>query len=309
MKKYKIFIDGQSGTTGLEIADRLKERDDLELITIDYEKRHDESERKACMERADLVFLCLPDDQARIAAGLCPENTPLIDTSTAHRTAWTYGFADLDQEHYQSIQNGKRIANPGCHATGVISLLYPLQKSGLLKKDAVISACSLTGYTGGGKKMIADYEQNKKENMQAPKPYGLTLSHKHMPEIKKQCDLQAPFFLIPVVDDYPRGMLCTIVIPKQDFEKEVSLEDLRALYRDWYQNRPLISLLDKDADPFYAADLAGLDALQIQVNGSDEGVVLQACFDNLGKGASGAAIQNMNIVLGLEETSGLKLHK
>lgn len=308
MSKPIIYIDGQAGTTGLQIASRLKERDDLELIFLEDEKRHDNDARKAMMEKADLVFLCLPDAAAIEAAAMCPEDTLLIDASTAHRTdpSWTYGFPELNAQAKEAVKKSRRTANPGCHATGAIALLSPLVQSGLLDPEAFVSIYSLTGYTGGGKKMIAEYENNPSDPLQAPGTYARGLHHKHLPEIEKFTGLKTTPAFLPVVADYPRGMLVSIAIDSRTLREKKSLEELRALYADWYKESPVISVSETEGT-LYAGTLAGSDSLRIEVSGNEQQILLQALFDNLGKGASGAAIQNMNLMLNLDECAGLHL--
>ena len=306
MPRNKVYIDGQAGTTGLQIQERLAGRTDIELLLIDEDKRHDVTERARLMNEADLVFLCLPDAAAVEAVELVNNpDTVIIDCSTAHRTAWTYGFAELDADHKQAIQQSKRIANPGCHASGFISLVYPLVKSGLLKDDAQLTCFSLTGYTGGGKKMIADYEGETKKDNLAPKLYGLSLKHKHLPEMTKITGLKKAPLFVPIVDDYPRGMLTSVTIAPDMLSRPLDKAGLLQFYRDWYQDGALVSVAENKESQLPANRMEGLDALEITVSG-DEAFLVSATFDNLGKGASGAAIQNMNLVFGLDETAGLE---
>lgn len=308
--KPKVYIDGQAGTTGLQIASRLESRPDLELLKLPDDQRHDLRARKAMMEQADLVFLCLPDDAAKEAAAFCPAATKLIDASTAHRTSWTYGFPELSPAHQAEIQQAMRVANPGCHATGMIALIYPLVASGLLKPETFLSVFSLTGYSGGGKSMIAQYESMQEpghENLEAPRPYALGLRHKHLPEMVKITGLTTTPALIPVVDHYYKGMLSTIAIHPSMLTREMSREDLVQFYQDWYKDAPLIIVHDQPEAKLAADQLAGSDRLMICVNGNDEQLLLQAVFDNLGKGASGAAVENMNLMLGLDPLAGLQL--
>ena len=304
--KPKIYIDGQAGTTGLQIVERLQEREDLILLLLDDDRRHDLQARKAMMEQADLVFLCLPDAAAIEAAALCPETTKLIDTSTAHRTTWTYGFAELNASQKEKIQNTRRVANPGCHATGAIALLAPLVQSGWLPADAFLSIFSLTGYNGGGKKMITQYENDPAACLAAPGAYGRTLSHKHIPEIMKYASLSRKPAFLPVVDDYPQGMMTSIMIDADQFGVPVTASQIRELYQTWYEGSQTISIIEQEGT-LYAGSKAGFDDLAIEVSGNDGQILLQAVFDNLGKGASGAAVQNMNLMLGLEEEAGLHL--
>lgn len=303
----RVFIDGSAGTTGLRIAERLSAREDLELIRLPEEKRKDVSARRDALNGADAAFLCLPDDAAREAAALVEnENTVVIDTSTAHRTAagWTYGFPELKGQR-EKIRNAKRIANPGCHATGFISLVAPLTEAGVIPKDALLSCFSLTGYSGGGKKMIAEYEaENRDALLSAPRQYGLTQTHKHLPEMQKLCSLQnAPVFC-PVVAPYLAGM--EVTVPLFRAQINAGMEEIREIYRNYYQGG-LVRFADDPSEGGFlsAISYAGRDDLEIAVTGNQDRILLISRFDNLGKGASGAAIQNMNLALGMEETGGL----
>lgn len=301
-------MDGQAGTTGLQIVQRLQARNDLQLLRIDNDKRHDDAARHALMKEADLVFLCLPDAAAREAVALMEDcDARIIDASTAHRTDpdWTYGFPELDAGHKEAIRSAKKVANPGCHASGFIALVYPLVQSGLLKDTGPLSAFSLTGYSGGGKKMIAEYENEPSVEMASPKPYALSLQHKHLPEMKAVCKLKHTPMFVPVVDDFEKGMLVSVFIDPAMLEEKMSVNDLAAFYEKWYAGSHIN--IRKDEPSLYANTLAGSDAMELVINGSDEGFVLSARFDNLGKGASGAAVQNMNLMLGLDENAGLNV--
>ena len=312
-KRFRVFIDGREGTTGLQIEDRLKQRPDVELLDIDPDKRKDVVERRRLLNAADVAFLCLPDKAAIEAAELMEnQDTILIDASTAHRTSpgWAYGFAELSKAHRQAIAASKRIANPGCHASGVIAAAYPLVQAGVLPKDYPLSAHSITGYSGGGKKMIAQYEaEDRDAALSAPCPYGLGQGHKHLPEMQKICGLaKAPVF-VPIVDDYYKGMATTVALHRSQLRAVPSLHALRRAYADYYAGQAMVHV---DPDPaespaakLYANAMAGRNDLRIVVAGSDEAFTVTALFDNLGKGASGAAVQNMNILLGLPETTGL----
>ncbi|MDO4978058.1 MAG: N-acetyl-gamma-glutamyl-phosphate reductase [Eubacteriales bacterium] len=310
--KKKVYIDGQSGTTGLQIYERIGARDDLELLRIDEDKRHDLEERRKFLNSADIVFLCLPDAGAREAVSLIDNpNVRVIDASTAHRTNpdWVYGYPELSKEQRQAIRDGKRIANPGCHATGLISITAPLVKMGILPKDYPVTCFSLTGYSGGGKKMIADYEaDDRAEKLSAPGIYGLTLKHKHVPEMTKMTGLsQAPVFL-PVVDDYYKGMATTIMLQNRLLPGQPSAKEICEKLADYYKDEHFVTVLPfEEARPtIYANTLAGTNRLEIAVCGNEDQTTVTALFDNLGKGASGAAVQNMNIMLGLDETIGLE---
>lgn len=308
--KPKVYIDGQAGTTGLQIMERLSQREDLELLKLPDHLRHDEEARKAVMKEADLVFLCLPDAAAKEAVQLCDASTRVIDASTAHRTSWTYGFPELSAQTAADIRNARMVANPGCHATGMIALVYPLIQSGLLKPDTFLTVFSLTGYSGGGKKMIADYEaqdQPGHENLAAARPYALSLQHKHLPEMMKITGLTVTPAFIPVVDNYYKGMLSMIPVDQSMLTRHVTRQELVDLYADWYQNALSVRVSAQEDTKLAADALAGMDFLEIHVNGNEDQFVLTALFDNLGKGASGAAVQNMNLMLGLEPDAGLHL--
>ena len=303
----RVFIDGSAGTTGLRIRERLSSRKDLELIILPEETRKDPAARAEALNAAAVSFLCLPDAAAAEAASFVTSpDAVVIDTSTAHRTAdgWTYGMPELAGQR-DRLKTAKRIANPGCHATGFISLVAPLTEAGLLKKDVRLSCFSLTGYSGGGKKMIAEYEAEDPDPLyRAPRQYGLGQTHKHLPEMAKVCGLShAPVFC-PVVAPYYAGM--EVTVPLTPAETSASAEEIREVYRAYYR-RGLIRFADApDENGFLSAGaFAGRDDLEVSVFGSDERILLVSRFDNLGKGASGAAIQNMNLVLGLDEKTGL----
>ena len=311
----KIFIDGSAGTTGLRIRERLSPRADLELVVLPEELRKDVSARRDALNAADVAFLCLPDAAAMEAVSLVDNpNTVVIDTSTAHRTAdgWAYGFPELAGRR-GAIAKSKRIANPGCHASGFIALVEPLVRAGIIDRDEKLSAFSLTGYSGGGKKMIAAYEEELRAPSEGPgdpsrpvflggRQYALGQTHKHLPEMVKTCGLShAPCFS-PIVVPHYSGMEVTVPLFDRD------LAAIKACYRDYYQSG-LVGFVDDPAAAeggfLSSAGLSGSDAMEVSAYGNSERVVLVARFDNLGKGASGAAIQNMNIVLGLPETEGL----
>lgn len=303
----KVFIDGSAGTTGLRIRERLSDRKDLELIILPEETRKDPAARADALNSAAVSFLCLPDAAAIEAASFVTSpDAVIIDTSTAHRVAegWVYGMPELAGQR-EKLQAAKRIANPGCHATGFISLIAPLVSAGLIRKDARLSCFSLTGYSGGGKKMIAEYEAPDRDPLyQAPRQYGLGQVHKHLPEMAKVCGLDhAPVFC-PIVAPYYAGM--EVTVPLTPAESSASLEEIKAIYRDYYQSG-LIRFTEGSGESglLSASAFAGRDDLEVSVYGNEERILLVSRFDNLGKGASGAAIQNMNIVLGLDETEGL----
>ena len=302
----KIFIDGSSGTTGLRIRERLAQREDIELINVPYEKRHDPLVRKEAIAASDITFLCLPDDAAKESAQLAEDlDTVIIDTSTAHRVSegWVYGLPELKGQK-EKIKSAKRIANPGCHATGFITLVQPLVEAGIISKDQFLQCTSLTGYSGGGKKMIAQYEDPERDPLlDAPRLYGLTQNHKHLKEMKALCLLEhAPAFS-PIVADFYSGMETIIPLFKEEIAG--SAEDIINVYKQMYQGK-IITYADASKDGMIsAAFMKGRDDMLVHVEGNEERIVLTAVFDNLGKGASGAAIQNMNIVLGTDETKGL----
>ncbi len=302
----KIFIDGSSGTTGLRIRERLAERNDIELITVPYELRHEPDVRKEAIHNADIAFLCLPDAAAKESALLAEgSDTVIIDTSTAHRTAegWVYGLPELEGQR-EKIRTSKRIANPGCHATGFIALVQPLIKAGILKDDIHLTCMSLTGYSGGGKKMIAEYElADRDPYLDSPRMYGLTQNHKHLKEMKIISGLKYDPVFCPVVADFYSGM--ETVIPLFADEISGTAEDILHVYEQLYAGS-LIGVADTARANMIPANLMALrDDMRISVQGNEERILLTAVFDNLGKGASGAAIQNMNIVMGTEETTGL----
>ena len=303
----KVFIDGSAGTTGLRIRQRLSERKDLVLISLPEELRKDTSARRDALNEADVSFLCLPDAAAEEAVSMVSSGEAvIIDTSTAHRTAdgWTYGFPELTGLR-EKIAVSRRIANPGCHASGFVALVRPLMEAGLLRKDVRLSCFSLTGYSGGGKKMIAEYESESRDPLlSAPRQYGLAQRHKHLPEMARVCGLSyAPVFC-PIVAPYYAGM--EVTVPLTPAETDAAPDRIREVYRAYYTGG-LVSFRDEaDEGGFLSAgSLAGRDSMEISVFGNEERMLLVSRFDNLGKGASGAAIQNMNLALGMEETAGL----
>lgn len=311
MAKAKVYIDGQSGTTGLQIFDRIGQREDLELLRIDEDKRHDIEERRRFLNAADIVFLCLPDEGAREAVALVDNpDVHIIDASTAHRTAdgWTYGFPELCAGQREAIAASTRIANPGCHATGFISTVAPLVQARIVPTDFPLTCFSLTGYSGGGKGMIANYQaEGRPVALDAPGIYGLGQAHKHLAEMQKVCLLDCAPVFMPVVDDYYKGMATSIMLHNDLLIGEPSMADIHECLAAHYEGQPLVSVapLDEQVTTLYANELAGTNQLRIVVCGNDERTTVTALFDNLGKGASGAAVQNMNIVLGIDETTGL----
>lgn len=301
----KIFIDGSAGTTGLRIADRLALRQDIELMKLPEELRKDNNARKDALHSADIAFLCLPDAAAIEAVALAGDSgVKIIDTSTAHRTnpVWAYGFPELSPVHREKIMNSSRIANPGCHASGFIASVYPLVAHGVISPDFPLTAYSLTGYSGGGKKLIAEYEDPDRDvRHESHRIYGINLIHKHLPEMQKICGLsQAPVFS-PILGDFYEGMATTILLPGFDAAK------VWDCLSGHYEGQKLVTVapLGGDESVIYASTLAGKDSMRIIVSGHEKQTMVTALFDNLGKGASGAAIQNMNILLGIDETTGL----
>ncbi len=312
MSKTKIFIDGKAGTTGLQIYERIQRRDDLELITLSEELRKDQNARKDALNEADIAFLCLPDAAAVESVSLLDNpHTVIIDASTAHRTAdgWCYGFPELSPEIAERLASSKRIAVPGCHASGFIALVYPLVKEGLLPKDAMLVCHSLTGYSGGGKSMIADYESaGRNALLSAPRQYALTQSHKHLKEMKALTQLEnAPIFC-PIVDDFYSGMEVTVPLFANALKRGVTAEDVKDIYRALYKDAIVSYRETVSEDGMLSAGLlSGKDNMYITVLGNEERILPVALYDNLGKGASGAAVEIMNIVLGKEKTFGLNL--
>ncbi len=305
----KVFIDGSAGTTGLRIHERLAERSDLEILTLSDEKRKDPVFRKEALNKADIAFLCLPDAAAVESVSLLENwNTAVIDTSTAHRTdpMWTYGFPELFGKR-EEISNSKRIGNPGCHASGFIALIAPLVERGLLDKDIKLSCFSLTGYSGGGKKMIAEYEADNRNSLfDGPRLYGLGQEHKHLPEMKKICSLDSVPIFCPIVAPFYSGMEVSVPIFASDLK--CGVKELEDFYCDYYKTGLVHFVSGESENGFLSASaFSGRDDMQITVTGNSDRIVLISRFDNLGKGASGAAIQNMNILLGVPENTGLNV--
>ena len=309
--KPKLYIDGQEGTTGLQIYERLGARDDIELLRIDPDKRKDTAERKRLLNAADLVFLCLPDAAAGVGVALIEnENTGGVDASTAHRTApgWVYGFPELLAGQRERVRHAKRVANPGCHATGFLSTAAPLVAMGVLPPDYPVACYSLTGYSGGGRKMIAEYEAaDRAASLDAPNIYGLSLKHKHLPEMQKVAGLKVPPVFSPILGDIYQGMATSVLLHNRLLRGNPTAEDLCDMLSAYYEGQKLVSVapFGGTAPRLSANALAGSDRLEITVCGHEEQTMLTARFDNLGKGASGAAVQNMNLMLGFEETAGL----
>ena len=305
----KVFIDGSAGTTGLRIYDRLSERKDIELIILDEAVRKDTNARKEALNSSDIAFLCLPDAAAIDTIPLVENpNTAIIDTSTAHRTTdgWTYGFPELHNAR-ERIANSKRIANPGCHASGFVALVQPLIKHGLIDKEIDLTCFSLTGYSGGGKNMIAEYESaDASPLLKGPRQYALGQQHKHLKEMKIITGIDNSPIFCPIVADFYSGMEVTVPLFAKDIKG--NMDDIKAVYKSCYNSALLHYDEECNENGFLsAAAFSGFDDMQITVKGNDERMILVARFDNLGKGASGSAIQNMNILLGLPETTGLKV--
>ena len=306
---FNVFIDGSAGTTGLKIFDRLKERKDINLITLSEQLRKDVNARKDAINSADVVFLCLPDSAAIESVSLVEnEKVKIIDTSTAHRTnpIWQYGFPELDGNR-EKIAVSNKIANPGCHASGFIALVNPLINAGVIEKNINLTCFSITGYSGGGKKMIAEYESDEIPSLyQAPRQYGLTQSHKHLPEMQKYCKLADLPIFCPIVSNYDCGMEVTVPLFKKDVK--CNLERIKQIYKDLYKTDVVKYVDENNENGFLSANsMKGKDSMEISVFGNEDRMLLVSRFDNLGKGASGAAIQNMNILLGVDEKTGLVL--
>ena len=308
----KIFIDGSAGTTGLVIYDRLSGRDDIELTVLTGDARKDPAARAAALKAADIAFLCLPDaDDIEAVELLGDADTVIIDTSTAHRTAegWAYGFPELSKEHEAKIAASKRIAVPGCHASGFVALVYPLVESGVLDSASLLTCTSQTGYSGGGKSMIADYESDKRSVLlDAPRQYALGQQHKHLREMKAQTGLEnAPVFM-PFVSDFYSGMQVTVPLFANMLRDGCTVADIIEIYKNKYTNG-LVSYRDGDEYGGFlsAGELSTKDNMNISVFGNDDRILLTAVYDNLGKGASGAALECLNIVMGKEKAYGLKI--
>lgn len=311
----RVFIDGQYGTTGLKLESRLRERSDITLLEVDFEKREEFAAKLPYLKEADVVFLCLPDDAARESVAATPADTLIIDASTAHRTAsgWAYGFPELSAKHRAAIASSKRIAVNGCHAAGFISTVYPLVSGKFLPADARLSCTSLTGYSGGGITLIDAHEKNRApaDKYHSPRPYALGLSHKHLPEMKAVTGLDAPPIFYPVVGDMYQGMLVSVPLWPTQFARQMTARDIHEILAAHYESSRFVRVMPFDLDA--ATDCGFLDAtacnntnmLEIFVFGHAEQILLVARLDNLGKGASGAAIQCMNIACGLEENIGL----
>jgi N-acetyl-gamma-glutamyl-phosphate reductase len=312
--KYKVFVDGQEGTTGLKIHEYLNNRDDIEILTIESENRKNIEIKRNLLNEADIVFLCLPDIASKESVSLVSnKKTRIIDTSTAHRTDinWTYGLPELSKSQRDKIVNSHRVANPGCHATGVITNLYPLVNKGIIPKDYPITATSISGYSGGGKKLINWYENNHFTSINSPKPYGLNLNHKHLPEMQKVTGLAYPPVFTPMISNFYKGMCVSIPLLPRLLNKKYTVTDIHEILSQYYASEHFINVLPLDVennleDGYLDVEVCNnTNRIDIFVSGNEDRILLTARFDNLGKGASGAAIQNMNLMLGLEEKTGL----
>lgn len=316
IKMTKVFVDGGAGTTGLRIRERLADMDGIEIISLPEDKRKDAGFRKEAINSSDVTFLCLPDAAAREAVSLVTNpNTVIIDASTAHRTNddFAYGFPELSDAHFEKIRNSKRIAVPGCHASGFIALVYPLIESGILRKDTFLSCNSITGYSGGGKSMINDYESDGRSHLlDAPRMYALGQTHKHLPEMKKITGIEEAPVFSPIVSDFYSGMLVTVPINIKELAGNFTADDVRECYRKKYKG-PVVKYVESDDNRINeggfaaATSLSNTDSMQITVFGNDERIMLCAVYDNLGKGASGAAVQCMNISTGRDVKTALHL--
>lgn len=310
----KVFVDGQEGTTGLRIHEYLEKRKDLEVLRIEQEERKNPERRSELMNAADLVFLCLPDAASRESVSLVHNSkTRIIDTSTAFRTDahWTYGMPELNGQQRNKIRNADRVSNPGCHATGFILSVNPLVQLGVLPKDYPVCCYSLTGYSGGGKKLIHAFENKELNNINSPKHYALQLHHKHLPEMQYHTQLSSPPVFMPVIANYYKGMVVTVPLVPRLLNKTVTPADVREIYSEYYENECFVKVLDGGDESwlekgyFNAEACNDTNRFEIFIFGHQDQILMMARFDNLGKGASGAAIQNMNIMLGVDETLGL----
>lgn len=309
----KVFIDGKDGTTGLKIFKRFENRNDIELLLIDSDKRKDTKERARLINESDITFLCLPDAASIEAVSLVENsNTKIIDTSTAHRTLsdWAYGFAELSREHREKIEISNRIAVPGCYASGFNSIVYPLVHSGFIDKDYDIVCYALSGYTGAGKKGIAQYEDSSRDaELDSPRLYALTQEHKHLKEMKAISGLSKKPIFSPIICDYPQGMVVSVPLYTDRMSKKYTIQDIYEMFAEHYVNSDIV----KVRRPGYTQGMIGSnqfanrDDMEIEINGNEDRILITSRFDNLGKGASGAAIQCMNIAMGIDEKTGLNI--
>lgn len=312
MNKAKIFIDGKEGTTGLRIFERLRGREDVEVFSLPDELRKDTAARKEALNNCDIAFLCLPDAASIEAVSLIDNpDVKVIDASTAHRTLpdWAYGFPELSAQHLEKVKNSKRVAVPGCHASGFVALVYPLVAAGILPADALITCHSITGYSGGGKKMIAEYENGcRTPNFDSPRQYALTQQHKHLKEMKAITGLEKAPVFCPIVSDYYSGMAVTVPLFAENLAEGKTMSDIIEVYKNTYTTDFVSYKEDTGSDAMLCANaLRCKDNMEIFVQGNEERILLIARFDNLGKGASGAAVECMNIMLGLDPKTGLSI--
>lgn len=315
-EKVKIFIDGSEGTTGLRINERFQDRDDIELLSIAPELRKDTEERKRLINASDITFLCLPDAAAKEAVELVEnEKVRIIDASTAHRTesGWAYGFPELSPQFRNAIKTGKRVAVPGCYASGLIALVYPLVKSGILPADYPVAAFAMSGYSGGGKKMITEYEAEERiPELDSPREYALSQQHKHLKEMKAITGLNKEPLFSPIVCDYYSGMLVSLPLYAELLNKRLTPKELHAFFTEYYAGEKFITVnpfgAEEETRSFLGSNVrSGWDGIEIFVTGCEDRLLVSSRFDNLGKGASGAAVQCLNIMLGCQEDKGLKL--
>ncbi|WP_256759879.1 N-acetyl-gamma-glutamyl-phosphate reductase [Cohnella sp. WQ 127256] len=313
--EYKIFVDGQEGTTGLKIHEYLSKISSVEVVKIESELRKDNDARRAVLNEVDLVFLCLPDSASRESVTMVSnKKTKIIDASTAFRTnsAWTYGLPELHKNQRNRIQNSSRVSVPGCHATGFILTTHPLVAEGIIPRDYPASCYSLTGYSGGGKKLISEYQSSNREQLFAPRHYALNLNHKHLPEMQLYSGLNAAPIFTPIVGNYYQGDAVTIPLFPRMFTKNVTARDIQEVLASYYQDERFIRVMPYESEAYLEDGFFNLmqcnntNYLDIFVFGHKDEILLISRFDNLGKGASGAAIQNMNIMLGFEEGLGLE---
>lgn len=308
----KVFIDGSAGTTGLRILDRLKARDDVELLILSEGDRKNRECRREALNSCDIAILCLPDEAAKEAASMVDNpDAVIIDASTAHRTGfgWAYGFPELSPSMEQKIKASKRIAVPGCHASGFLALVYPLLENQAIKKDIRLTCHSVTGYSGGGKKMIGEYEsENRGHLLDAPRQYGIGQQHKHLKEMQAISGLEKAPVFCPIVADFYSGMLVTVPLFKEELADGIVLDDIKAIYKTKY-NGPVVRFAENISQDGYisANSYAGKDSMYIAVEGNKDRILLLAAYDNLGKGASGAAVQCLNLVMGRNADYSLNL--
>lgn len=311
----KIYIDGQEGTTGLKILERFENRNDVEILRISEEKRKDSAERAKFINMSDYTFLCLPDAASREAVSFVDnDHVRIIDASTAHRTnlAWAYGFPELSDEHREKIKTSNRVAVPGCYASGFASIVYPLVNNGIIPADFPVFAYATSGYSGAGKKAIAVYESDEKPyEYNSPRQYALSQEHKHLPEMQAVSGLKYKPMFNPIICDYYSGMVVSVPIQSRQLDKNITAERIHEMYSKHYENAKLVEVMPlmsaEEQKAFFLASntLSGLNKMQVFVFGNDEQILLCSRLDNLGKGASGAAVQCLNIMMGIDETTGL----